>query len=76
MEAWLTNMNEGFSWQNLLDRASDVGASYLTARNQPKPAPVAVPRTEAPPPYLKWALIGGAGLAVLAVIVTLFKKGK
>lgn len=66
-------MTGEFSWQTILDRASEVGASYLTARNQPRPQPIATSRPPEQPPYLKWALIGGAALAVVAVLVALFK---
>lgn len=65
-----------FNWQNVLDNASEVGASYLTARNRPRTAEVGVPAPRLPPeqPWLKWALIGGGALAVVGVLIAVLKK--
>ena len=68
-------MTGEINWQSFLDNASEVGASYLTARNKPKPAAVGVPATPPPQqPWLKWALIGGAALAVVGVLIAVLKK--
>ena len=63
------------TWENLLNKAADAGAGYLTARNEPKKAPVAIaPPPRPQPPYLKYGLIAAGVIAVVAVPFALNRK--
>jgi hypothetical protein len=67
-------MNES-TWDKWFGRAADAGTAYLESKNK-RPAAAAAPAS-APaqqPAWIKPALIGGAVLAVLAILFAVFKK--